>query len=122
MAEYLAGKRSDLPKLEAIRIFMKFRGVAALSREQPSSSPLAPQPEESLGPPAAGAAAHALFCFSRQRLAPFTRIRRLEFADLPKTISGKIRRVELRAMEKQRHATNAGGEHEYWEDDFVDFE
>jgi acetyl-CoA synthetase len=68
------------------------------------------------------AAAHALFRFSRQRLAPFTRIRRLEFADLPKTISGKIRRVELRAMEKQRHATNARGDHEYWEDDFVDFE
>jgi acetyl-CoA synthetase len=68
------------------------------------------------------AAAHALFRFSRQRLAPFARIRRLEFADLPKTISGKIRRVELRAMEKQRHAANARGNHEYWEDDFTDFE
>jgi acetyl-CoA synthetase len=37
----------------------------------------------------------------RQRLAPFKRIRRLEFAELPKTISGKIRRVELRAREAQ---------------------
>ena len=34
--------------------------------------------------------------YARERLAPFQRIRRLEFADLPKTISGKIRRVELR--------------------------
>jgi acetyl-CoA synthetase len=72
------------------------------------------------------AAAHALFRFSRQRLAPFSRIRRIEFADLPKTISGKIRRVQLRAMEKERHAAGslpiARGEHEYWEDDFVDFE
>ncbi|HEY2294343.1 MAG TPA: AMP-binding protein [Thermoanaerobaculia bacterium] len=67
-------------------------------------------------------AAHALFRFSRQRLAPFARIRRIEFAELPKTISGKIRRVELRAMEKERHATNVRGEHEYWEDDFVDFD
>jgi acetyl-CoA synthetase len=29
-------------------------------------------------------------------LAPYKRVRRLEFADLPKTVSGKIRRVELR--------------------------
>ena len=35
----------------------------------------------------------------RERLAPFKRVRRLEFAELPKTISGKIRRVELRQME-----------------------
>jgi acetyl-CoA synthetase len=74
------------------------------------------------------AAAHALFRFSRQRLAPFSRIRRIEFADLPKTISGKIRRVELRAMEKERHGSsvssvsNTRGEHEYWEDDFIDFD
>ena len=68
------------------------------------------------------AAAHALFRFSRQRLAPFARIRRIEFAELPKTISGKIRRVQLRAMEEQRHANSVRGEHEYWEDDFVDFD
>jgi acetyl-CoA synthetase len=37
----------------------------------------------------------------RERLAPFQRIRRLEFAELPKTISGKIRRVELRAREAE---------------------
>ena len=37
-----------------------------------------------------------LFCFIRQRLSPYKRIRILEFGDLPKTISGKIRRVELR--------------------------
>jgi acetyl-CoA synthetase len=67
-------------------------------------------------------AAHALFRFSRQRLAPFSRIRRIEFAEHPKTISGKIRRVELRALEKERHAANVRGEHEYWEDDFIDFD
>jgi acetyl-CoA synthetase len=42
------------------------------------------------------ATALALFTFIRERLSPFKRIRILEFGDLPKTISGKIRRVELR--------------------------
>nr|MBP7618254.1 hypothetical protein [Geothrix sp.] len=37
-----------------------------------------------------------LFRFIRERLSPYKRIRILEFGDLPKTISGKIRRVELR--------------------------
>ena len=34
--------------------------------------------------------------YAREHLAPYKRVRRLEFAELPKTISGKIRRVELR--------------------------
>jgi acetyl-CoA synthetase len=37
--------------------------------------------------------------YARERLAPFQRVRRIEFFELPKTISGKIRRVELRARE-----------------------
>lgn len=40
--------------------------------------------------------AKALFAHSRAVLAPYKRIRRLEFAELPKTVSGKIRRIELR--------------------------
>ena len=40
--------------------------------------------------------------FAREHLAPYKRVRRLEFAELPKTISGKIRRVELRAAEQER--------------------
>ncbi|MFI1962866.1 AMP-binding protein [Streptomyces pathocidini] len=40
--------------------------------------------------------AKALFAHSRENLAPYKRVRRIEFADLPKTVSGKIRRVELR--------------------------
>ncbi len=40
--------------------------------------------------------ARSIFAHCRAHLAPFKRIRRLEFAELPKTISGKIRRVELR--------------------------
>jgi acetyl-CoA synthetase len=63
----------------------------------------------------------AILAYSRDRLAPYQRIRRLEFADLPKTISGKIRRVELRAQENDRHASRgpaaARGSAEFWEDD-----
>jgi acetyl-CoA synthetase len=40
-----------------------------------------------------------IFAHIRQRLAPYERIRRLEFADIPKTFSGKIRRMELRRLE-----------------------
>jgi acetyl-CoA synthetase len=60
--------------------------------------------------------------FAREQLAPYKRIRRLEFGPLPKTISGKIRRVELRAEEQTRHPAqtppSGRGEHEFWEDDF----
>ncbi|WP_329114207.1 AMP-binding protein [Streptomyces sp. NBC_01353] len=40
--------------------------------------------------------AKALFAHSRAVLAPYKRVRRIEFAELPKTVSGKIRRIELR--------------------------
>ncbi len=39
--------------------------------------------------------------YAREHLAPYLRVRRLEFYELPKTISGKIRRVELRARETE---------------------
>ena len=58
-----------------------------------------------------------IFAFTRERLAPYKRIRRLSFADLPKTISGKIRRVELRKAEEARGEA-ARGELEFFEEDF----
>jgi acetyl-CoA synthetase len=51
-------------------------------------------------------------------VAPYKRIRRLEFGDLPKTISGKIRRVELRAQETTRQESSRGAT-EFWEEDFT---
>jgi acetyl-CoA synthetase len=59
----------------------------------------------------------AILAYARERLAPYKRIRRLEFADLPKTISGKIRRVELREREGNRPG-EARGVTEFWEEDF----
>ncbi len=52
------------------------------------------------------ATALGIFQFLQTRLAPYKRVRRLEFAELPKTISGKIRRVELR--EREAGFFNAG--------------
>ncbi len=55
--------------------------------------------------------------FCRDRLAPYKRIRRLEFSDLPKTISGKIRRVEMRQREEQRAVPVVRAPGEYFDDD-----
>ncbi|MGC1419873.1 MAG: AMP-binding protein [Acidimicrobiales bacterium] len=54
--------------------------------------------------------------YAREHLAPFKRVRRLEFAELPKTISGKIRRVDLRVLEEERAGQRPEGE--YREEDF----
>jgi len=69
----------------------------------------------------------SILAYARGRLAPYKRVRRLEFAELPKTISGKIRRVELRDAETARlgpdsPAIPAGvrGVTEFWEEDFPD--
>ncbi|AHH16520.1 putative acyl--CoA ligase [Nocardia nova SH22a] len=48
--------------------------------------------------------ARAIFEYARDHLAPYLRVRRIEFTELPKTISGKIRRVELRQREDTAHA------------------
>jgi len=62
--------------------------------------------------------AKEIFAFVRGNLAPYKRIRRLEFSDLPKTISGKIRRVQLRAMEAERRSKGERTQWEFFEEDF----
>ena len=59
-----------------------------------------------------------IFAFVRANLAPYKRIRRIEFADLPKTVSGKIRRSELRKGEAQQRVQGERGEWEFYEEDF----
>ena len=62
--------------------------------------------------------AAALFAFCRERLAPYKRIRRIEFVEeLPKTISGKIRRVDLRHQEVARQQAEGRGALEFLEDE-----
>ncbi len=65
----------------------------------------------------------SILAHARERLAPYKRVRRLEFGELPKTISGKIRRVELRDAETERlgpagPGAGARGVTEFWEEDF----
>jgi len=62
--------------------------------------------------------AASILAFVRERTSPFKRIRRIEFADLPKTVSGKIRRVDLRRSELARELTPGGRNAlEFWEED-----
>ena len=67
--------------------------------------------------------AESILAYARKHLAAYKRIRRIEFAELPKTISGKIRRVELRGREEAAHGAGAGAssrtnQMEFWESDF----
>ena len=61
--------------------------------------------------------ARSIFEHVRARVSAYKRIRRIEFKTLPKTISGKIRRVELRNAELAR-TTGGRNAEEYWEEDF----
>ena len=63
-------------------------------------------------------AALAILRFAREQLAPYKRIRRVEFAELPKTISGKIQRNLLRQLESEQVRTQVRPAHSYREDDF----
>jgi acetyl-CoA synthetase len=71
------------------------------------------------GAPETRETARAIFEFCSKKLAPYKRVRRLEFAALPKTISGKIRRVELRKLEEARRAKSERGEREFWLDEMT---
>jgi acetyl-CoA synthetase len=59
--------------------------------------------------------AHEVFAFAKKQLASYKIPRIIEFVtELPKTISGKIRRIELRANEAQKKAADEKGENEYY--------
>ena len=62
--------------------------------------------------------AASIFAFLKDRVPPFKRVRCIEFSELPKTISGKIRRVELRMQEQARRQSGQAADQEYWEKDF----
>ncbi|MEO5711631.1 MAG: AMP-binding protein [Nocardioidaceae bacterium] len=65
--------------------------------------------------------AYQILKYARDHLAPYLRVRRIEFYELPKTISGKIRRVELRGRENELAAGSArfeGGAREWKDEDF----
>ena len=59
-----------------------------------------------------------ILAYAATRLAPYKRVRRIEFADLPKTVSGKIRRVQLRELERQRRTRGERSLLEFFEHEF----
>lgn len=62
--------------------------------------------------------AREILLFAKEKLAAYQRVRKLEFHELPKTISGKIRRTELRKIEAQRVKDEQRGALEFWLKDF----
>ncbi|MBV9321216.1 MAG: AMP-binding protein, partial [Mycobacterium sp.] len=63
--------------------------------------------------------ARAIMEYVRDRVAPYLKVRRVEFFELPKTISGKIRRVELRRREDAAHLAGTPITTEYRYEDLV---
>ena len=70
------------------------------------------------GTPADRDTALSIFRHIRATIAPYKRVRRIEFCDLPKTISGKIRRVELRQAESERAKDGERVPGEFREEEF----
>lgn len=65
----------------------------------------------------------SIFQYTHSRLAPFKRIRRIELvSELPKTISGKIRRVQLRRLEHEDDRKDPMRGHEFREEDFPELQ
>jgi acetyl-CoA synthetase len=65
----------------------------------------------------------SIFRHLHTRLAPFKRIRRIELVtELPKTISGKIRRVQLRRLEHDNDREDSLRGEEFREEDFPELQ
>ncbi|MCV7430630.1 AMP-binding protein [Mycolicibacterium bacteremicum] len=71
------------------------------------------------GWPADAETARGIMEYARDHLAPYLKVRRVEFFELPKTISGKIRRVELRRREDEAHGSGAPIDTEYRYEDLL---
>jgi acetyl-CoA synthetase len=70
-----------------------------------------------------GETALSIFRHLHTRLAPFKRIRRIELvSELPKTISGKIRRVQLRRLEHANYRSDALRGQEFREEEFPELQ
>lgn len=62
-----------------------------------------------------------LFRFIRAEMAPYKRPRMIEFLDqFPKTISAKVKRKDLRALDRQRKERGQRGPQEHYESDFAE--
>ena len=64
--------------------------------------------------------AKSIMAYARDHLPPYLKVRRIEYFELPKTISGKIRRVELQRREAQAHADRTQIATEFRYEDLVE--
>jgi acetyl-CoA synthetase len=124
------GRADDVFKSSDYRVSPFELESALLEHEAVAEAAVVPSPDPrrlsvpkafvALKPGVAPSAATALgiFRFLKGRVAPYKRVRRIQFSALPKTISGKIRRAELRVEEAARRAENKRGENEFCEEDF----
>lgn len=123
------GRNDDIFKSSDYRISPFELESILLEHESVAEAAVVPSPDPvklsvpkafivlSAGSAADSATALSIFRHCRERLAPYKRVRRIEFSELPKTISGKIRRVELRQAEESRDPESRA-EVEFREDDF----
>jgi acetyl-CoA synthetase len=116
-------KASDyrLSPFELESVLMEFQAVAEAA-VVPSPDPLRHAVPKAFVTLAAGFSpsrelAAEILAHCRNRVAPYKRIRRIEFATLPKTISGKIRRIELRQLEIERRAAGQRVRDEFFEEE-----
>jgi acetyl-CoA synthetase len=126
---HFVGRGDDVFKSSDYRISPFELESVLLEHEQVAEAAVVPSPDPvrlavpkafvvlKPGTPETAAVARSIFDFCSARLAPYKRIRRLEFAPLPKTISGKIRRVELRKAEALLREKGERGEREHWLED-----
>ncbi|TQN30637.1 acetyl-CoA synthetase [Haloactinospora alba] len=133
---YYIGRTDDVFKSSDYRISPFELESVLLEHESVAEAAVVPSPDPlRLAVPkayvtvAAGAEptaqlARSILAHAGTRLAPYQRVRRLEFAELPKTLSGKIRRVELRSHEEEREGTpeEPRRDGEYWESDFPEIQ
>lgn len=111
------GRADDVFKSSDYRISPFELESVLIEHEAVAEAAIVPTPDEirlsvpkayillTAGTPASKETAAAILKYTNTRLAPFKRIRRIEFVkELPKTISGKIRRNQLRRVEYQGSA------------------
>jgi len=101
MEHPLVAEVAIVPSSDAIRTNVPKAFVTLVADAQPSEQ-----------------TAREILMFAKEKLAAYKRVRKLEFGELPKTVSGKIRRAELRKMEAQRVSDGQRGALEFWLRDF----
>ena len=101
MEHPLVAEVAIVPSSDAVRTSVPKAFVTLIADAQPSEQ-----------------TAREILMFAKEKLAAYKRVRKLEFSELPKTISGKIRRAELRKMEARRVSDGQRGALEFWLADF----